>query len=160
MINIYVTHIRPLIDYASPLWNMGYVGDLKLLEGIQRRWTRSIDGLDGLSYDERLRKLDLFSLKGRLLRADLIIVWKIFNGKCAISVDDLFKLSPCITTRGHSRKISVPKSKSDLRHRFFAVRVVKEWNSLSAETVEANTLAKFKRLLLIDLGQKLYEYHG
>ena len=159
MCNIYVSHIRPLIDYASSLWNMGYIGDMKLLEGLQRRWTRSIDGMSGMTYGERLRKLDLFSLQGRLLRADLILVWKMFNGKCAIPVNNLFSLSTNTATRGHSMKLVVPKSRLDLRHKFFSVRIVNQWNALSSETVEADSLNKFKRLLLLDLGDELYEYN-
>jgi len=37
MCDINVSHIRPLVDYASSLWSMGYIGDMKLLEGLQRR---------------------------------------------------------------------------------------------------------------------------
>ena len=42
MISLYVSHITPLLDYASPVWNSGYLEDLRLLEGVQRGWTRTI----------------------------------------------------------------------------------------------------------------------
>ena len=41
-------------------------------------------GFEDLSYGERLRRLDLFSFQGRLLRADLILVYKILHQKCAM----------------------------------------------------------------------------
>ena len=87
------THIRPILEYCSCLWHTGYITDLRLLEGVQRRWTKHIDGMSMLSYAERLHALQLFSVKGRLLRADLIYCWKLFNGKCSLSVEDLFQLS-------------------------------------------------------------------
>ena len=37
MQTLFTTHIRPKLEYGSCLWNVGYVGDVKLLERIQRR---------------------------------------------------------------------------------------------------------------------------
>ena len=67
-------HVRPIIDFASVVWNTEYIGNLKLLESVQRRWTKKITGFSELSYDQRLMALDLFSIKGRLLRADMVLV--------------------------------------------------------------------------------------
>ena len=50
IINIYTSHVRPLLEYGSPVWNLGYVTDLKLLERVQRRWTREITGLEASGY--------------------------------------------------------------------------------------------------------------
>ena len=38
MITLFKSHIRPILDYCSPLWNVGYIHDL-ILEQVQRRWT-------------------------------------------------------------------------------------------------------------------------
>ena len=93
VLNIYLFHIRPLLEYGCCLWNTGYMGDLRLLERVQRRWTRCIRGLEELPYEERLSKLNLFSLQGRLLRADLILTYKIFHSMCAIAPGDVFNLA-------------------------------------------------------------------
>ena len=158
ILNIYISHIRPQLEYGSPLWNMGYVGDLKLVERIQRRWTRAITSIEHLSYGERLRQLDLYSMYGRLLRADLILTWKIFNNKCAIKPADLFKPSLSQITRGHSKKIQVERFRLDIRKRFFSVRVVPVWNSLSNDAVTAKTIQSFKALLHRELSEELYRY--
>ena len=136
MMDIYMTHLRPLLEYASPLWNVGYIGDMRLLESIQRRWTRYISDLFEVGYRERLLRLNLFSFRGRLLRADLIYIWKIFNNKCAVQPNDIFVLRPNIAnTRGHNMRIFMPHSRLDVRQRFFSVRLINEWNNLSLETV-------------------------
>ena len=101
MITLYTTHIRALLEYASCVWSTGFIGDLRLLESVQRSWTRHIEGLSELSYADRLQVLDLYSVKGRLLRADLIKYWKIFHGECSIRPTDIFSMAPVLGTRGH-----------------------------------------------------------
>ena len=108
MIILLITHIRRIIEYCSCVWNTGYVQDVKLLENIQRRWTKCISGLETLSYGDRLKALNLHSVQGRLLRADLIQYWKVFNGKSCIMPTDLFVLPPQKRTQGHIHKIFFP----------------------------------------------------
>ena len=156
LLNVYTTHIRPKLDYGSALWNMGYIGDMKLVEGIQRRWTRAVTDVSHLTYDERLRQLDLYSMHGRLLRADLIQTWKILNGKCAINPSDLFTPSLGQGTRGHALKLQVQHCRTDIRKRSFAYRVTPVWNSLSCEAAESTSLDKFKALIHRDLGAELF----
>ena len=93
MKTIYMTNLCPLLEFCSCLWNTGHVGDLRLLEGSAASWTKEILGMSTLRYSERLKLLDLYSVKGSLIRADMIKCWKIFNGKCCISPGDLSVLS-------------------------------------------------------------------
>ena len=64
MMTVLISHLRPILEYASPIWNTGYHGDLKVLESVQRRWTKQVKGLFHLDYMARLRNLKLFSVKG------------------------------------------------------------------------------------------------
>ena len=47
-----MSHIRPIIDFYSNAWNVGYLGDIKLLESVQQRWTREIADVSHLAYVE------------------------------------------------------------------------------------------------------------
>ena len=61
--------------HSVSLW-IGYSG----IENVQRRATKLIPILSGLSYEERLKKLKLPTLKYRRLRGDMIEVFKILMG--------------------------------------------------------------------------------
>ena len=37
MFTLFKSHVRPILDYCSSLWNAGYLGDSQLLESVQRR---------------------------------------------------------------------------------------------------------------------------
>ena len=159
MVTLFVSHIRPILDYCSTVWNVGYVGDLKLLESVQRRWTKQVEGLGDLEYGERLRQLQLFSIKGRLLRSDLVKCWKVVCGDgVAADLSVLFDRAPDRRTRGHPYKLLSPRSRTDMRSRFFSSRCVRVWNGLPVGVVSARSLGAFKRCLVECLGDVMFDY--
>jgi hypothetical protein len=136
MVSLFVMHIRPLMDYCSSVWNVGFLGDLRLLESVQRRWTRNVDGLAELDYFSRLKQLGLFSIKGRFLRADLIKYWRIIcrlDG--GVDFGGIFRRAPDARTRGHPYKLLMPACNTDIKRRFFGARCVQLWNSLPSSVV-------------------------
>ena len=129
------------------------------MEAVQRHWTRNIIGLRDMEYGVRLQALDLFSVKGRLLRADLLKCWKMFHGHCQVSPEMLWDLNVDLRTRGHRFKIKSCRGQVDARTRFFSHRVIRDWNELPGWLVEEASLSQFKNGLSIVLGDRLYEYH-
>ena len=157
MLSLFVSHIRPLIDYCSCVWNVGYLVDLRRLESLQRRWTREVSIVGSLDYVSRLRELGLYSVSGRLLRADLIKVWKILSCGEDSDLSVLFEMGLSSRTRGHALKLAVPACRTDVLRRFLGARRVLLWNALPAEIVECDSLTVFKRGLDRVLGDKLFE---
>lgn len=57
--------VRPHLECCIQMWSPQYRGDMDLLECIQRRVTKMIQGMEQLSYEDRLREMGLFSLEKR-----------------------------------------------------------------------------------------------
>ncbi len=162
LVHMFKTFVRPVLEYASPVWSPHLKKDIDFLERVQKYFTRRIPGLTG-NYLDRLALLNkrgngLEILELRRLEIDLITVYKIIYGLVELSFSDFFQWSVATSLRGHSLKLSLPRFRLDCRRNFFAVRVVAPWNSLSQETVTSRSLAIFKRHLQTSQRNKLMHF--
>ena len=81
MLTLWKSLIQPILDYCSQLWSPHKRCDLQLLEGVQRSFTRQIQGMGDLDYWDRLKELGLFSQQRRRERYRIIYLWKILEGQ-------------------------------------------------------------------------------
>ena len=86
--------VRPHLEYGNAIWGPTYMGDLKLVEGVQRRATKLIPHLYNVPYEDRLKELNLPSMEYRRKRGDMIQCFKIMNGLVRMEVNDLFTPIP------------------------------------------------------------------
>ena len=61
-----------------------------MLERVQRRTTKMIPSLRNVSYEERLKRLGMFSLTHRRLRGDRNEVFKMIHGIDKVTLGNLF----------------------------------------------------------------------
>ena len=151
MATLYTSMVRPHLEYGNVIWGPFYALDRKAVESVQRRATKLIPELKDEPYTERLRALDIPSMEYRRSRGDMIICYKIFNGFVRMNADEMFRPVPSSGTRsstfGHHQRIMRQQAHSRARANSFSQRVIKDWNSLPIEVVEASSINDFKNKL-------------
>jgi len=97
------------------MWYPHYQKDKELLERVQHRFTRMIEGFSSLPYGERLLRLGLWTLEQRRNQCHLIEVFKMFYGYTEIDIRVLFTLGGNDKgLRGHSKNICKLRFNTDM----------------------------------------------
>ena len=77
---LYVSLVRPHLEYAVLVWNPYLKKDIDKIEDIQHKATRLVPTLRKMGYKDRLKELRLTTLETRRRRGDLIQFYKVLNG--------------------------------------------------------------------------------
>ena len=158
-LQLYKALVRPHLEYGQIIWYPHLIRQSQLIENVQRRATKIVQGIDHLSYTDRLKYLKLPSLKYRRLRGDLINVFKLLS-KENYDCSHLLPLHDRshYYTRGHETKLLKKRFKCNMRKFSFSVRVTNIWNSLKPDTTNVkNSINVFKKLIDKELISLHYE---
>ena len=120
-----------------------------MIERVQERATKLVNGIAGLDYPERLKKLGLTTLRFRRLRGDLIEMYKHFysHDKGAITGPS-FKLRERPSRRHDHQVLEQAKTRlRGLRENAFYGRTSRTWNELPRHVAEAKNVNAFKNAL-------------
>jgi len=106
--------------------------------------TRLSRGLEHLSYEDRLKELWLRRWEG-----DLTVAFQYLKGAYRKAEEGLFVRGCSSGTRSNGFKLKKKKGRIrlDVRNIFFTQRVVRHWNRLPREAVDAPLLKVFKTRL-------------
>ncbi|KAK4818488.1 hypothetical protein QYF61_014218 [Mycteria americana] len=136
---LYSALVRPHLEYCIQLWSPQHKKDMELLEQVQRRPTKIVRGLEHLSYEDRLRELGLFRLEKK--------AFQYVKGAYKKAGEELFTRACSDRTRGNGFKLKEGRFRLDIRKKLFTMRVVRHWNRLPQEAVDASALEVFKARL-------------
>jgi len=143
---LYMTYVRPHLEFAVSAWNPHQRGDVKTLEKVQRRATRVPTSLKGVQYEDRCKSLELDNLTERRKRGDLIEMFKLTKRLEIIN----WANPPIIAGARGDKRAQYRReivTNCNQRHNFFLNRVASQWNDLPKEVVEAGSVNEFKNKL-------------
>jgi hypothetical protein len=143
----FTTYVRPLLEYASCVWNPYTISHITQIESVQKNFTKRLCGLTSLTYMDRLAFLKASSLELRRLQCDLIMYFKIINGFVDIDSGKYFLFSHNTQTRGHKFKLIKQSSHTNKVENQFKLRAINVWNSLPSTIVNAQSVSYFKHVL-------------
>ena len=148
-IPLYKTIVRNGIEYGGTVWSPYKMKDIEKVERVQKRATKMLPGLKDKSYQERLRILNLPTLRHRRTRGDMIQTYKILHGLYDKEVSPKLTLKSEVgkVLRGHTMQLHQHRARLDVRRHSFTHRIVPIWNSLSNEIVTAPSVNAFKNRL-------------
>ena len=98
----------------------------------------------------------MFRLEKRRLGRDLIVAFLYLKGTYKQEGEQLFTREDSDRTRGNGFKLRQGRFRLDIRRKFFTQRVVKHWNRLPKEVVDAPSLEAFKARLDVALGSLVW----
>ena len=146
-LKLYKSFVRPHLEYGNAIWCPSLKRQSAQIERVQRRATKLLSECKNMPYAERLKYLNMHSLKGRRTRGDVIQTYKIFNGFDNISVDSLFSVPQSNITRKTEGKIFIQHCHTNKRKMSFSHRVAPLWNALPTNVKFAPNINIFKNLL-------------
>ncbi|PKU44030.1 hypothetical protein llap_5678 [Limosa lapponica baueri] len=133
------------MEYCVQLWSPHYRKDMD--QQVQWRAMKMIRGLEHLSYEDRLRELGLFCLEKRRLQGDLRAAFHYLKGAYRRDGEGLFIRECSNRMRGNVFKLKEGRFRLGIRKKFFTVWVLRCWNKLPREAVDAPSLEVFKTRL-------------
>ncbi|KAF4796368.1 hypothetical protein TURU_084689 [Turdus rufiventris] len=146
MILLYSVLIWPHLEYCVQLWAPQLRKDVKVFECIQRRATKLLIGLEGISCEEQLRTLDLSSLEKRKLRGNLMDLYSFLGRRSGEGGAELFSLASSDSMHGSGSNLDRGGSNLTVES-ICLLRGWSDWNGLPREVVDAPSLSVFKRHL-------------
>ena len=81
LLTLFKSIVLPHLDYGSQLWSPYKVKNINALEKVQRVFTKHIDGMHDLSYTERLKALQIYSLQSSSIIWNLIVFINYHNSQ-------------------------------------------------------------------------------
>ena len=121
--------------------------DIHCMVRVQCRTTKMVYGFRNLKYEERLERLNLFSLQYKRMRGDMIKTYKIISGLEDVHSSQLFARSSMDNLCGHSLKLDKEQFRKVICVEFFSQRVIDQWNGFARRSCKSKNVEQFQEFV-------------
>ena len=147
---LYLAHVRSILEYCSPMWSPNYVKDIIKLERVQRQASKFILNDYVSPYHERCTALSILPLCFRREIIDLCFLYSYLHGKLSCDYSSNFELAcPHNGLRSAQQGVlfKLPLCKTVQFQCTYFYRTVRLWNTLPFVIRDACSLQIFKKNL-------------
>lgn len=147
----YKTFIRPLLEYATPVWDPYTQASINIIEMIQRKSVRFIFNSyrRHTSVSALLQEANLETLEVRRYRERLKMLYLIHREH--VKLDKKLYITPCsrrLTRSSHSFRLDEYPHHTTLFKQSFFPRTIHDWNALPENVLQSSTLSSFVHALV------------
>jgi len=146
---MYSVFIRPILEYATEVWNNCSVTECDKIEKLQLHTASIVTGLIIFtSRDSLYLETSWEPLADRRNKKQLITFYKIHNKMAASYLNDITPELRSVTSTyetRNSQNYNIPMCNLQLYKKYFIPSVIDNWNSLDLESRMCNILINFKR---------------
>ena len=147
--NLYISLIRPHLEYAAPVWSPYTSKDINKLEAVQKFALRMCLKDWHASYGDLLERCHLTELAARRKYLSLTHFYKIINGSCIFPSAPITRYSSIYSTRSHERsQFAQPHARTNALYHSYFPSTISLWNSLPQSVTSSLSVSSFKRNLL------------
>ena len=146
ILRLYKSLVPTNLEYAVQFWSPQSRRHIEKIEKIQRRATKMIPEIWNHSYHQRIQDFDLIILVQRILRGQLIEVFKYLNPSTTASARGLFDYELDDRTRNKGAKL-VKHFKTSVAQLFYPIKITTNWNATPSAVVSNRTVNSFKNSL-------------
>ena len=142
----YLTLLRPIMEYASIIWDPHTQANINRLEMVQRCYARFVfhDYQRTSSATEMLNKLGWPTLQECRAQAKVYMMYSIKNSFVDIPSSILPAPLNTRTRRGHSQMLYIPHARTLTYQRSFIPDAARLWNSLPDRIINCTSPLNFK----------------
>ena len=158
MLKIYLTCIRPDLEYAVQVWSPYQKGHLNALESVQKFALKVCFKQWSLDYQSLLRTYGIQTLEKRRQYLNLCFLYNVLSGVYTFPEPSSIKFKPVSNhfTRSHKCQLLIPKARTLSHLNSFFCAISRVWNLLPESVVSANNIEQFKRRLSAHMSNLWY----
>ena len=145
---LYLSLVRPHLEYAAQVWDLHIQSDIAKLEGVQKFAMKLVTHQWDANYDELLELADIPRLSERRLHLKLAQVYKIIHKLCYFPEDIFVRQAAHSERLVRSDTILHPFARTNYFYHSFVPSSIAAWNALDETQVCTNNLYSFQRNML------------